>query len=256
MTPVYAINLARSAARRESALAAYRTAGIDLKVHEAVDGAAQDMLAHPAYDRARRLEEYGEDLRSTEIACYLSHIGAMRRCLEEGAESAIIVEDDVHPTADFVAAVEALGKLPPEFSFVRLIGSRRRRMLPVGPLTPQVQLMWPTHGLCGAQGYYVTRPAMEKIVAAAEPILVPVDIMLDRYWRLDMPIFALSPFVVRDAEEAPSDIGGRPDAWAKRPRPWLRVKLRARKIAERWRRSAANAACRGRLPHWRALLAR
>ncbi|MGE0044261.1 MAG: glycosyltransferase family 25 protein [Hyphomonadaceae bacterium] len=252
-TPVIVINLERSADRRAQADAAYRAIGINPVFHKATDGRAADLTQHPAYGRAARVAAYGEDMRSTEIACFLSHVSALKHCLEAGYERAVIAEDDVHPTENFAPALAALERAPASFEFVRLIGTRPRRSLPVAPLTSEVEIVWPTHGMAGAQGYFVTRPAMEKIVRAGDTIVLPFDMMLDRYWRLGLTIFALKPFVVRDAEAA-SDIGVRPDAWTHRPRPWLRAKLRARKIGERVARSIANMDRRARLPRWRAEL--
>ena len=67
---------------------------------------------------------------------------------------------------------------PLEFEFVRLIGTRPRPSLPVGDLTKEVRLVWPRHGLCGAQGYYLTAPAMRKFLALGK-VLMPYDVMLD-----------------------------------------------------------------------------
>ena len=54
-----------------------------------------------------------------------------------------------------------------------------------------------------------------------------------------------------DASEQKSDIGGRPDAWDERPRPWLRARLKAGKLFERFERIGANAVRRARLAEWR-----
>jgi glycosyl transferase family 25 len=209
------------------------------------------MLADPRYDRATRVARYGADLGPTEIACYLSHITLFERCLREGVDRAVIVEDDVHPAAHFADALDALSAAPEAFEFVRLIGTRPRPSEPVASLTEDVRLVWPTHGLCGAQGYYLTRAAMQKLVSKGLPITLPFDMMLDRYWRTGITIFALDPYVVHDPLLGDSDIGKRPDAWDERPRPWLRARLKLGKLWERGERTIANADRRARLPEWR-----
>jgi glycosyl transferase family 25 len=247
--PVFVINLERSADRRARIAEAFAAIGVKVRFHAAVDGAASDLRTSPLYDRASRVAAYGGDLTSREIACYLSHLSVMRRCLEEGIERAIILEDDVRPEPGFVAAAQRLAAAPDCFELVRLYGLRPRAALDICQLTDSVKLVWPTHGLCGAQGYYLTAAAMRKILSAGK-IAVPFDMMLDRYWRTDVSVFALSPYVI-STQDAASDIGERRDLWADGTHKLLRARLKARKLAERVARSSANLGRRLRLASWR-----
>lgn len=250
--PVFVINLERSTDRSAAMTAAYDAIGVNLRFHKAIDGRAVDLLVDPRYDRTTRLARYGADLNSAEIACYLSHITLLEHCLKEGIDRAFVIEDDVHPEPHFVDAIDMLSEAPDSFECVRLMGLRPRPSLPVGQLSEDLRLVWPTHGLCGTQGYFITKPAMEKLVANGLPIVLPLDMMLDRYWRTGITIFAVEPHVVRDVG-ATSDIGTRLDAWDERPRPWLRARLKMGKWWERGERTLANADRRARLPQWRRL---
>jgi hypothetical protein len=94
---------------------------------------------------------------------------------------------------------------------------------------------------------------MEKIAAAGAKVTLPFDVMLDRYWRMGLTIFALDPYVVRNIAQGQSDIGARPDAWERRPRRLLRARLKAGKLWERGERTLANLSRRAKLAQWRRL---
>ena len=249
--PIFMINLERSPERRARAENAFGAASVELIFHPGIDGAQAELRHSPDYDRATRLARYGGDLNSREIGCYLSHLSVMQRCLDQGIARAIIMEDDVIPQRGLRPALAKLAALPDCFELVRLYGLRPRRSLPICDLGDSLSLTWPTHGMCGAQGYYLTAPAMRKFLALGK-VLMPYDVMLDRHWESGVPIFALEPFVIGINElSAASNIGARADLWADGSHQILHAKLKLGKLADRGARALANAKWRLELPKWR-----
>jgi glycosyl transferase, family 25 len=248
--PIFMINLERSVARREKAQGAFDAIGVPLRFHAAADGVQRDLTRSPRYDSAVRVERYGADLSSREIGCYLSHLELMERCLNDGVDRAVILEDDVAPAPGFAETVSQLAAAPEVFEMIRFYGVRKRASERVCALAPGVDLVWPTHGLCGSQGYYLTAAAMRKILAGGGKIILPYDMMLDRYWRTGLTIFATSPFVITEEAQA-SDIGQRQDLWADGSHQWLHARLKLGKLAERVSRTTANADRRSHLTAWR-----
>jgi glycosyl transferase, family 25 len=248
--PIFMINLERSAERRARALAAFEAVGVSLILHNAIDGRASDLTKARRYARDTRIARYGADLYSNEIACYLSHLSVMERCLQDGIEGAVILEDDVTPTPRFAETVDQLSRAPGTFEFVRLYGLRKRRAERVCALAQGVDLVWPTHGLCGAQGYYLNAEAMQKILKFGGEITLPYDVMLDQHWRTGLRIFATSPYVISEDKQV-SDIGTRPDLWADGSHRWLRTKLKLRKFVDGVKRKSSNASRMSQLAAWR-----
>lgn len=103
------INLAASTARLAGIAARLDAAGLAWRRHEAeAPVSAEAARAHPLYRGARARALFGRDLNRGEIGCYLSHMAAMRAALDEGAASALILEDDAVPLPGAGQALAAL----------------------------------------------------------------------------------------------------------------------------------------------------
>ena len=96
MTPTYLINLARSADRRAHMAREFAKAKVSYEIIEAVDGRDLD-LSDPLFVNA----QVNESLIPYSIGCALSHFKAYQKMLDDGADVALIMEDDTQLPADF-----------------------------------------------------------------------------------------------------------------------------------------------------------
>ena len=104
---VYCINLERSPERRESARAEFEREGLNVEFFRATDGKA----------------EAPEKLFITksEWGCADSHIRVWRDMVQKGHEMALVFEDDISLTPNFVSKLrEVMDELPDDWDFVNL----------------------------------------------------------------------------------------------------------------------------------------
>ena len=239
---VFIINLARASDRREHMEALLRPYNVPFEFFEAVDGRALSDADLALYDRARRLARYGVDLEPNEIACYLSHVRCWEHALRAGYDRFIVLEDDVEPAYDFAELVRVCAELPEEVQFVRLFGLRNRKKVPVAAVRADLSLALFQHGASGTQGYFMTRSGVEQLRPHALPLVMQVDVLLDRYWQHKVKPFVFDPFVIRDADQA-SNIGVRTSDTQKKMR-LLSLKLKVLKWRDTLVRRLQNVANR------------
>lgn len=207
------INLDGSTARLSASAAALDGAGIAWERVPAVDGRGRAADSFPDYDAARCLRSYGSPLQGAEVACYLSHLEALRRFLASDNDLALIFEDDMQfrpGLADLVAGIgqlHATGQLG-QWGVLNLKNPAKRSWTRVADLTAGGA----THVLCRAHYFPVTTTAMMWTRDAARdflalgPVIAPVDQRI-RDWmtEADLGLAFLAPAPV-SGSDAPSDI--------------------------------------------------
>lgn len=172
--------------------------------------AAPPELPYSDQAAARR---FGRTLSRGEIGCFASHYAAWKSLLASNEQQRIVLEDDTivdWPLMDRIAEVDfdALGidlvRFYSTHAFQHSVAIERF----LGPHTHLLQ----TRGMfLGTQGYMLTRPAAEQLVALARGITMPVDWFMARYWATGFRNYCLFPFPLIE-RFVPSDIGDRSEA--------------------------------------------
>jgi glycosyl transferase family 25 len=211
------ISLKRATGRRAAIRAEFAAAGVAFEFLDAVDGTALP-LPEVAVDR----REYELNARRApipgEIACYLSHVAAWRRCVELG-ERIVVMEDDAKLEASFAEALRTVERLPRAFGYIRLESAERARALPKR-LRPAIRPIFAAGAfelayvsdvpLC-MLAYAIRPETAAALIDASETIVAPVDKFIQRTWVHRQPIFALrAPVVTPRPDAAQSSIGARP----------------------------------------------
>jgi len=177
MMPIYVINLERAAERRRKIGTQLDRLGLSYVLCQAVDGAQLDAQALSALcDEATATRDY-RPLSRGELGCALSHLAVYRRMLDEGADRALVLEDDAAPGVDVPRVLRELERV-------------------LDPASPTVVLLshvdkytrWGRQSLDGqrhlvrryghwwlAHGYIVTRGAAERMLAALQPVWSAAD---------------------------------------------------------------------------------
>ncbi|MFC0341451.1 glycosyltransferase family 25 protein [Paracoccus niistensis] len=154
--------------------------------HEGSALAYDDRSAHAA----------GRTLSAAELSCFVSHIGIISSWLEDGASDVLLVlEDDVYldPWFDFQAAAALAHSTG--LDYLRLYA---RVWMPARQIIyrARTQIVRFTWTLGGMQAFMLTRQGAQRIidaVTAAGRIVRPVDDLIDRYWEVRNPVYALFP---------------------------------------------------------------
>lgn len=193
--PLYVVNLAGSAERRESMRRQADALGLQLRFFEAVNGRQpHPLFAHVNADK--RLARKGRPFRPGEIGCWASHYLLWQQCVDS-KRPMIVLEDDIVIEADFSRLLQALPGLPAEIGYFRLHASddASREWLRFGDQALHRYWQSPMRTL----GYYLAPSAAERFLSHAQEWTLPVDDYMDLAWLHGVECLGVKPGVVRDA---------------------------------------------------------
>src|SRR5215475_5572556 len=174
---VYVINLARSPERRSHMLAELQKTGLDYEIVTGIDGRELDLdhraIADPAMV-ARNMIPAGA------VGCALSHLEIYKKIVADGADEALILEDDVNLPLDLGSAIDAVAKhltgaevalLNYQTNDGSQLSSRNAVELPAGLLALPVDVS----RMDSTAAYIITRSASERMLKYAPPVRANAD---------------------------------------------------------------------------------
>jgi glycosyl transferase family 25 len=174
----YIINLARSKERRAHIIAELKKTNLDYEIVTGIDGRELDLtdrsIADPSVISYNRLPEGA-------VGCALSHLEAYQRVISDGANEALILEDDVNLPRDLGNAIDAVARhltgaevalLNYHTDEVCQLSSTGAVSLPSGRL---LALPIDVSQLTSTGGYIITRAACERMIKNAPPIRANAD---------------------------------------------------------------------------------
>lgn len=204
--PVYVVNLARSAQRWNDLKASADQFGIQLRRVEAVEGKLLKGADLGNFNEAGFRRRHGKIALPAEIGCYFSHIKALEAIVAAPEAFAVIVEDDVRFTADFLPFVRDATRLQ-GWDVIKLINHRIAAYRDFSAVNAQYSIGRCLHGPLGSSaGYVLTRSGAEKLLAAIKPMSLPYDIALERGWSGDYELFLTNRPVIEFSDTAISTI--------------------------------------------------
>jgi glycosyl transferase family 25 len=193
--PVYVINLESATKRWANVQKIFSAAGINFSRVPAIDGKTLEW-GPTHYSEGWYRSLHGRETNPPEIACYLSHLEALRVFLETEAELAFICEDDLEFGADLATLLVKALALPRFWNVLRLSGLSAGRPL-------KVRKFYGDHWLCinsarikGSGAYLVDRTAARTFLERLLPMMVPYDHALDREWFYGLTAACVSPFPI------------------------------------------------------------
>ena len=184
---IYTVSLVRATKRRKAILEQFTRYGVASTFVDAVDFAHVDPeYLHSNVDEAAVLRNIGRNLSGPEIACALSHRFIYRTIVELDEPGALILEDDVEITGQFLTAWDFFSEIQHRISshsriyhlgtighsYARdLIVRRRTRVrhkdnISFVSLVPNWSAVW------GTYGYYITRKAALSLLKTPTIITV------------------------------------------------------------------------------------
>ncbi|MDC1424840.1 glycosyltransferase family 25 protein [Oceanospirillaceae bacterium] len=234
----YVINLERSIDRWQYIHKHLSDLGI---VHQRVDAidAQLNTLEKSGYDVVRNKNEYFAPLKNTEIACYLSHIKALKQFLNNSSvEYVLVLEDDVElletPLGIF-ALCNWLGCN--NAGVVKLYSKRKIFGRTLGHVS-NTAIIKPCRIPLGFQAQLWNRLAAEEFINKNGSFYQPVDVELQFAWRNSFSVYVVGKNKVREVSD---QLGGSTISlnhnvlnWTKLRlelvRPWFRFKLLVKSI--------------------------
>lgn len=215
---VFVISLKNAAERRAAASQQLDAAGVSFRFFDAAEGAESLNTCFTGIDRRLyRLNTLREPL-AAEIGCYASHLGLWKKCVEL-QESILVLEDDFHLENGFAGALPIIHELADKYGFVRLERFHRLRKRLKNHLRPAtfqiisrdgMQLHYLSDVPLCMTAYALNPEAAKSLIDASATLIAPVDKFLQKKWLHGVPIFALSPTLVKvSALGSESTIGTR-----------------------------------------------
>lgn len=196
----YIINLERAPERWEHMVKSMAQIGVPYVRVPAIDG-NQLALPFPKFNGKKFRRWHGRKINIFEIACYMSHLKAIKLFLEGEEEFALICEDDLFLQPDCKEVLEEALTYSSHWNILRLTGLRQGRFLRVKSLAGKYFLTLHFGRLKGAGAYLIDRKAAAAFLEKLLPMWLPWDHALDREWNFGLKALAITPFPISQTEE-------------------------------------------------------
>lgn len=196
----YVINLDAVPERWEHMQRAFEGTPFSVVRVSAVSG-RELRLPIPEFDEEKFRRRHGRFTNIFEVACYLSHIKAMKAFLESGESHAMICEDDLYPTKDATRVIGRLMKTSRFWNIARITGLSPGTPWKVASLGDGYSLNVQMGRLKGCGAYIVDRKAAYALVKGLLPMWLPWDHAADREWPFGLKAVSVSPFPISQTEE-------------------------------------------------------
>lgn len=193
-----------------------------------------------AAEQAARLDQAGFERRHGmtpslgELGCYLSHVRLMQAFLATEHGFALILEDDVEPTAALPEVLQSLMAASGRWDMVKL--SAIHSGTPVGVLdVGQGHQLGVMFSRCtGSSAYVINRTAAQRYVQQLLPMQLPYDHAYDRGWVYGLKVRRVFPEVCVHDDQVVSTIG---NPGPSRKFPWYRrLPTYAHRLRTEWAR--------------------
>ena len=234
----YVINLKRSTDRWQYIHENLSDLGL---VHQRVDAidAQLNNLDKSGYDAVRNKNEYFVSLKGTEIACYLSHIKALKKFLHDpSVKYALILEDDVEmleTPENLLALCHWLGSN--EGGVLKLYSKRNILGRTLGYVS-NTAIIKPWRIPLGFQAQLWNRLAAEEFINNSQSFYQPIDVELQFVWRNSSSVYVVGKNKVREISH---QLGGSTISLKHNvlnlmklrlevTRPWFRFKLLVKSV--------------------------
>ena len=196
----YVINLDSAPDRWEHMLHAFEGTSFSLVRIPAVSG-KELKLPIPEFDEEKFRRRHGRLTNIFEVACYLSHIKALKAFLDSGESHAMICEDDLYPKKDGLQAINRLMETARCWNIARLTGLSPGKPLKITSLGHGYFLNVQIGRLKGCGAYIVDRRAAGAFLKMLLPMWLPYDHAFDREWVFGLRATSISPFPISQTEE-------------------------------------------------------
>jgi GR25 family glycosyltransferase involved in LPS biosynthesis len=200
-TGIFVLNLDRSADRMEwmtSQLAAF---GMRHHRVAAIDGQTADLDAAMRSLGVSLGRPKGRSLVRSEIACYLSHLTAIKLAITQDYSAALILEDDVEILGDISSVLDDFVRFEHKPYILRLEPWHKPHwQVPIVDFAGIRAIYTPDPvWFCGA--YCITRDAMKRVIARLTELSLPIDKELFSYHRARLTVLMSSPPLAKQANQ-------------------------------------------------------
>ena len=178
------IHLERATDRRQQVDRIIEQSPVPAEILDAVDARTLSEQAISSYfQRSLHKPHYPFELRTTEIACFLSHRKSWQTILDQNLDAALIIEDDVQIDATlFQPAFELALQNCQSGDYIRFPMKAREAVATTRASSATHQFFVPRVTGLGMQTQLVTREAARILLDETQQFDRPVDTFLQMTW--------------------------------------------------------------------------
>lgn len=190
---VLVISLERSIDRRARVQQELKNFSLEWEFLNAVDGFVLKVLPK-SYDQSKVKRLQGYELTPGEIGCYLSHMRAWEKCVEQN-KTMLVLEDDFVINGDLSNVFESLAQMDQKWSLVRLAAlyDVQHRVI---DRCDGVELLQNKGDPVGAAAYVIKPSAAAQLIKHSSAIYEPVDHYLEHYGKHGVRMLAVKPYPI------------------------------------------------------------
>ncbi len=208
MLDCYIINLDKSVDRWKTVSERFRTLGLNVIRVPAIAG--KDLsFPHPDFAGWRYFFWYGRKMMPNKVACYFSHLKALRTFLDSDKLHAMILEDDATTCPELMKVVDAAMEYCDSWDLLRLCAIKPTRGWDFAELPHGYRLGCDLKTASGNGGKIVNRHAAKRILEKLLPMRMPHDVSLFYDWPIGIREVSIRPFPI-EQEPKTTDIGEQP----------------------------------------------
>ncbi len=205
---VIVLTLERAKDRQQRIKALLDEASIPFGFFWGVDGQQGQNPVEILYDEKLRVRVKGAPLSRGQLGCYASHYNIWQMCVKGNHRLVVLEDDATFDTSLFKAFLNSVGELPQEAGCIRLFDNKTRNHKAFQyAQCGKFKLLRYTKGPMSTMGYYLTPGGAERFLAHSQPVFLPVDIYMDRYWSNGVLCCGLEPAFVFNDRHFESMIG-------------------------------------------------
>jgi glycosyl transferase, family 25 len=208
---IFVINLESAKDRKESMSRQLESLGLDAEFFKAVDGRAENHHLFTLYDPGLRWKKRGKSLSKGQLGCFASHYLLWEQCVRLGMPIVVLEDDALLYGERFLNFCNSAAHLDRKYECIRLFDNQSKHHSSI--FIEDVNgfhIAKFTKGHMRATGYYLTPPGAEKFIQYANPLFLPVDIYMDRFWANGVECYGVIPACLRHDPRFPSTIGYAP----------------------------------------------
>ncbi len=191
---IFVINLPNEIERFSFVKKQFDELGLDV---ERIDGVYANSLTpefiKTVYSTELNRKTYVRELHSGQIACYLAHIKAWNKIIEDDLDYAIILEDDVQIINDFKKGLEFLDNSFGKWDFVRIQENVKPKKIFSKKSYGDFSFVQYINTTGGAFSQVVSKNAAKKMVENLIPFGMPADVNQQYYYKIGVRVDSLRP---------------------------------------------------------------
>jgi glycosyl transferase family 25 len=190
---IVVISLPSAVERRRKIEAMFDGTGLDWSYFDAHTSLKYSGLR---YDLDEVKKRFGRTLSVPEIAVCSSHVAVLNEFLERGStEYILVLEDDVVFDTDFPLGEFSAFCAEKGIDYIRLFGKHYAAAVRLGFFFDRSIIRYKSSP-AGAQAYLMSKAGARKFLEGYRSVDATVDLAMDRFWSLELPIYSIFPYPI------------------------------------------------------------